>query len=232
MGLFDWLFKSSLPNVAKLKQARDVVGLIQALKYHGENSEPHEELSTVVGPAVDALGELRDPQARAPLQAMLKELDNLLEVQAKIMKSTHVLSGDRRQRMMIRDVALKKAVAAVRSKVENALKSIGPETASTRSESSSTETRKVSPDSSLSKDIPTLIRDLQHGNADSALQAAHQLGSLGTPAAEALVDAVGDEGMRERLRFLKDRREWRDSDAGLLILELARRILSSRGFGR
>jgi HEAT repeat protein len=94
MGLLSWLFGPSKPNVAKLKQARDVLGLIKALSYKGKNSELHEDLSNVVGPAVDALGELRDSQAHAPLIAKLEELDKILGVQAEIVKSSYLLSED------------------------------------------------------------------------------------------------------------------------------------------
>ena len=83
-----------------------------------------------------------------------------------------------------------------------------------------------------SSDIGSLVHDLQFGNSEAALNAAHALGRVGSPAVEPLLRAIGDNGMLQRLGILKTRGEWRDSDAGLLILELTKRVLESRGLMR
>ena len=80
------------------------------------------------------------------------------------------------------------------------------------------------------KTTADFIHDLQHGNADTAISAGHELGKLGEPALNEILQAVGDEDIRKRLNQLKAGGKWRTGDAGLLILELTRRVLRPRGF--
>lgn len=93
----------------------------------------------------------------------------------------------------------------------------------------------IAPSTSLSgvqdgrqSETDRLIHDLLHGDREEALRAAMALGAIGMPAVEPLLQAAGDVGMRARLQALKDTGQWRDADAGLLILELTRRVLGRR----
>jgi len=78
MGIFDWLFgKKSIvkPNVEKLKENKDVEGLIKALGHKDH---------TVRSNAAIALGKIGDKRAVEPLTQALKDKDSDFQEEAKM----------------------------------------------------------------------------------------------------------------------------------------------------
>jgi HEAT repeat protein len=77
--------------------------------------------------------------------------------------------------------------------------------------------------------LEDLIHNLQHGNAPQAgYELARRAEAQGDPVITALLTAVGDQGMLARYRQLKRSGQWRNSDAGMLVLELTRGAIARR----
>jgi HEAT repeat protein len=77
--------------------------------------------------------------------------------------------------------------------------------------------------------LEDLIHNLQHGNAPQAgYELARRAEAQGDPVITALLTAVGDQGMLARYRQLKRSGQWRNSDAGMLIVELTRLAITRR----
>jgi HEAT repeat protein len=77
--------------------------------------------------------------------------------------------------------------------------------------------------------LEDLIHSLQHGKAPQAgSELARRAEVQGDPVITAILTAVGDQGMLARYRQLKLSGQWRNSDAGMLVLELTRSVIARR----
>jgi len=119
MSFLSRLLKSGKPNVARLKEKRDLAALRAAMSYSGSSYSGSDDLADILrinASAAKALGELRDSQALPDLHKQLAELASLEktinEIQEIVTGSAKVRQQCERNRAAIRETrsAIREAI--------------------------------------------------------------------------------------------------------------------------
>lgn len=178
----------------------------------------------------EALGKIGDPRAVEPLTKALNDSNNevskraaeaLEKIGAPAVEPLIKVLGDENEHV-------RKAAAETLGKI--APLNLRAKEALAEKKLKAEQTGSADAGAPATKTTLELIAELQTGEAKNALAAASRLADLGEPAVEALLEAVGDDGMRQRYQLLRSTGQWiESSDAGLLVMELSKRVLTQRG---
>ena len=218
------------PSIEDLKEKHDVDGLMEALSYRSGDTQADLKFN---GEIAIALGKLGDIRAIPKIEMVLKYLDDVERVWQDIKQSAPMgfqLEQERYKKEM-------ETIRVIRPGVMQALQTLRPTKPPVTVVKNVHEDARVETASPSKKvDINKLIDDLRTKDADTASEAVQQLGMLedadANTAVERLLDAIGNDGMRQRHQSLKDRGQWQEGDAGLMLLELTKSVLESRGLLR
>lgn len=191
------------------------------------------------GRIADALGKIRDSRAIDPLMSALAGAKNAM------IGRSHYASPRKNYIDALKGLNAAKAMKVIKGYLEDnneevsaaavaAVKYLqtiqtGEETALAEHEEDEGVTTEQALDDVRSMSLDRLLEEWKHGDSVRAgSELAKRAENQGDAVIVAVLSASGDDRMLSKYRLLKSSGQWRSSDAGLLVMEMTRRVVEDR----